>query len=254
MAHHRSKCDGGNDVTANNIAMYLNIQEKFQDNRTAKAKMTKIALQYLSDYAESRGETLRSLGEMKPQKLSDFLKGFYRYLQNKSSGMELSLVNIRDELHEYFLKNVGLDINRDNNFKGANDFNYSSRAPPKSGRHRHKLELAACDLVKLYTGRAMQTDQPETLQNKVFFDINMYICNRGKDFLRAMCKNDFEISTGSDGKKYVWLKYHQKFSLNKVPGGVSGESNTVQVGERMYERPGSQLLLYGVKTHGLFII
>ncbi|CAG2255054.1 KCTD1_15 [Mytilus edulis] len=64
---------------------------------------------------------------------------------------------------------------------------------------------------------------------------------QGKDFLRVMSKIDFDVSTDTDGRKYVWLKYHPKFSFKELVGGLSDNEPVMQgsqVGEKMYERPG----------------
>jgi hypothetical protein len=43
-----------------------------------------------------------------------------------------------------------------------------------------------------------------------------------------MSKADFEVSTDTDGRKYVWLKYHLKFSFKELVGGLSDSEPVMQ--------------------------
>lgn len=95
------------------------------------------------------------------------------------------------------------------------------------------------------------------LQNKVFFDVNLYICNRGKDFLRVMSKFDFEVVIDMEGRRYVWLKYNFKFSFKEFIGGLSENDSVIygnQIGERMYERLGINLILFIIRWIKLYIM
>ena len=47
------------------------------------------------------------------------------------------------------------------------------------------------------------------------------------------------MTHGPNGRRFVWLKYDPKFSFREVAGGMSYESSqSGQIGDRMYERPG----------------
>lgn len=201
---------------------------------------------YLKEYAATKGHSLHSISQMPPEQLADYLKDFYTTVKFKDLGVAspaVSLKYIRTGLHRYFQKNYDVDILKDQSFEHANKvFDVTSRST-STPRRCHRLRIEFDDLRKIYMGPGMNLDQPDTLQNKIFFDVNLYICNRGKDFLRVMAKEDFVISTDPEGRRYVWLKYHPKFCFRELVGGVGeSELNTdgTQIGERMYERRGMQ--------------
>lgn len=101
------------------------------------------------------------------------------------------------------------------------------------------------DLKKIYLSEAVDTNKPDSLQNKVFFDISLYICNKGKEHFRGMKKNDFDVSTDVRGRRYVWLKEGHSTGPREEELPVKlklkrslDEEPPYQIGERMYERPG----------------
>ncbi|XP_021357426.1 uncharacterized protein LOC110452971 [Mizuhopecten yessoensis] len=204
------------------------------------------AILYLKEYASTKGHSVHSISQMPPEQLADYLKDFYTTVKFKgievkdlASSPIVSLKYLRTGLHRYFQRNYDIDILKDVYFEHANKvFDVTSRATP---RRSNKLRIEFDDLRKIYMGPGMNLDQPDTLQNKLFFDVNLYICNRGKDFLRVMAKDDFVISSDADGRRYVWLKYHPKFSFRELVGGVADpdlSNNGTQIGDRMFERKG----------------
>ncbi|XP_069131906.1 uncharacterized protein [Argopecten irradians] len=224
--------------------------------RTENEPEVVTAILYLKEYAATKGLSVHSISQMPPEQLADYLKDFYTTVKFK--GIEVkdlvstpvaSLKYLRSGLHRYFQKHYDVDILKDVCFEHANKvFDVTSRATP---RRCNKFRIEFEDLRKIYMGPGMNLDQPDTLQNKIFFDINLYICNRGKDFLRVMAKDDFVISNDADGRRYVWLKYHPKFSARELMamGGVTDQdlsNNGTQIGDKMYERKGNS-------SHNCFI-
>ncbi|XP_033740738.1 uncharacterized protein LOC117327721 [Pecten maximus] len=206
------------------------------------------AILYLKEYAATKGHSVHSISQMPPEQLADYLKDFYTTVKFKGIEVKdlvntpvVSLKYLRSGLHRYFQKHYDVDILKDVCFEHANKvFDVTSRATP---RRCNKFRIEFEDLRKIYMGPGMNLDQPDTLQNKIFFDINLYICNRGKDFLRVMAKDDFVISSDADGRRYVWLKYHPKFSARELMamGGVADHdlgNDGTQIGDKMYERKG----------------
>ncbi|XP_067674316.1 uncharacterized protein [Haliotis asinina] len=191
-------------------------------------------------YAMTKGHTIHSVTHMPPHQLSEFLRDFYGKVRTKlEEGPVRSTVSLKDirlGLQKYFMKETGLDIVKDKSFENANAcYEMAVRMGP---RKCHRLRIEMDDLRKIYFSDAMKTDNPETLQNKVFFDVNLYIVNRGKDCMRAMTKNDFVVSTEVDGRKSVWLKYHPKFNIKEMGGYGDVDHTGTRLGEKMLERPG----------------
>ncbi|CAG5127030.1 unnamed protein product [Candidula unifasciata] len=193
--------------------------------------------QNLLEFAVAKGHTLHSVTHMTNTQLADFLRDFYGKIKLKSSD-SLTLKDLRAGLHKFFLDEVNIDILHDRCFDLANDaFDLALRAHRKC----HRMRIETDDLKKIYLSKAMDTEKPDSLQNKVFFDISLYICNKGKEYFRNMKKNDFDVSTDSQGRRYVWLKdstgRKEEMSL-KIKKSVDEDPPANQVGERMYERPG----------------
>jgi hypothetical protein len=55
----------------------------------------------------------------------------------------------------------------------------------------HKLAIAKEDLGKLYNSFDLYS--PVGLQSKVFIDFMLYFCNRGRENLRTLKKEDFQF-------------------------------------------------------------
>ncbi|RUS81123.1 hypothetical protein EGW08_011109 [Elysia chlorotica] len=206
--------------------------------------MTAEASQILMDYAVTKGHTLNSVTHMSRPQLADFLRDFYTKMKQKTDESP-PMKDVRLGLHKFFLEEVNIDILQDQNFELANaTFDQGMRANP---RKCHKVRIEMEDLKKIYLGDAMDTNKPETLQNKVFFDISLYICNKGKDYLRSMKKTDFDVTTDIHGRRYVWLKdasaapiaREEEYPLKlKLKRAAEDSHPAYQIGERMYERPG----------------
>ncbi|WAR07682.1 hypothetical protein MAR_017640 [Mya arenaria] len=222
----------------------------------------------LRDFARQREKDFQYVISLSPSELGSFLSQFYSSVKDQplsstdeegSAGV-IPLQRIRCDLREYFKKVMSIDISSGGDFLECNsivDDHPSNKQSPtvsqpaketstgsknavmKKHTRQRTFTFETNELRQIYMSEAMNLDQPETLQNKVFFDVCMYICNRGKDFLRLMTKSDFEVSTDQSGRRYVWLKFDPKFSFNEVAGGTSADaSRGTQIGERMYERPG----------------
>lgn len=215
-------------------------EDEGNGNEEEPEVVIRTGINYFKEYVEAKGHNLQSLRLMPPIQIAEYLKDFYTAVKSQDvEPFPSSLKYIRTGLHKYFMKHHRIDIVKDRDFELANSvFDVTVKQVP---RRCHRLRIEFEDLKKLYMGPALELDQPDTLQNKVFFDVNLYICNRGKDFLRVMSKSDFEVATDMEGRRYVWLKYNSKFSFKELIGGLSENDSVIhgnQIGERMYERPG----------------
>ena len=95
----------------------------------------------------------------------------------------------------------------------------------------HKPPICEEDLKKLYESTAFGLDDPEKLQNKVFFEVMLYFCRRGRQNLRQLKKTNFSFNTDSTGARYVCKATNE---LTKK-GREDGEGFD---GGFMYEKPG----------------
>jgi hypothetical protein len=58
-------------------------------------------------------------------------------------------------------------------------------------------------LEKLPPYFASVSDTPQGLQQKVFFDVMLYLCRRGRENLTELKKTDFSVMKDPSGAKYV---------------------------------------------------
>lgn len=214
----------------------------------------------LRDFARRKEKEFDYVISLSPSELGVFLKEFYLAIKEKAvpqGDEDLNLVKVRADLTGYFKKVMNVDISSGSEFSECNGVvddagqgqvqgqskevsnGVAKSTVMKKHTRQRTFTFETNELRQIYMSEAMNLDHPESLQNKVFFDVCMYICNRGKDFLRLMTKNDFEVTTDETGRRYVWLKFDPKFSFNEVAGGLSAEAaRGSQIGERMYERAG----------------
>ena len=67
----------------------------------------------------------------------------------------------------------------------------------------HKMPISKDDMDLLYSSGVFSLSTPYSLQNKVFFELMLFLCRRARENLRQMEIDDFEVKTFPDGKKYI---------------------------------------------------
>ena len=67
----------------------------------------------------------------------------------------------------------------------------------------HNPAILENDLRKLYECGVFILGDPRTLQNKVFFEIMLYFCHRGRQNLRELKIKDFSFTKDDKGARYV---------------------------------------------------
>ena len=98
---------------------------------------------------------------------------------------------------------------------------------------KHKEVISEGDMELLYTTGVFNCNSPKTLQQKVFFEIMLYFCNRGKENLRQMEKTDYVVNLDNDGRRFVSTSVS---GLTKNHRGISTDDD--YDGGRMYQQPG----------------
>ena len=134
------------------------------------------------------------------------------------------------------MKTAGFDIVNDTRFRSANQMFAAVLIKLKrEGKNsvQHKQPVSSEDFQKLYASPIVATDNPEGLQNKVFIDIMVHLCNHSRENLREMKQTDFAIATDSSGSRYVFMSHDKLTKNHRVD--IADESS--QKG-RMYELPG----------------
>ena len=142
-----------------------------------------------------------------------------------------SYQTIRYGIQKHFEK-IGVDIINDKDLKPANDMFKAMLVKLKSmglGTVQHKSPIPEKDIQLLYRSPALTTKTAKGLQNKVFIDIMLYFCNRGRENLREMLVSDFTVKTDENGVRYVEMQD----KLTKNHRGKQDDDNATKA--RMYE-------------------
>ena len=141
--------------------------------------------------------------------LANVLKRFYAEARKKSDGSmysKSSMTSLRFGLNRH-LKTKGTDIIQDPEFAEANKVFLAKCVDLKRqglAKVEHKPAILENDLRKLYECGVFNLGEPaRTLQNKVFFEIMLYFCRRGRQNLRELKIKDFSLTKDDKGARYV---------------------------------------------------
>ena len=178
------------------------IQKLLENKDADNTKRTyKVAKEVFYEYLNEKGIPEPT----EKSELSQVLKKFYVEARKKdgSSYSMGSLRTIRFGLKRYLKTVTGFDIINDEGFNEANEV-YSAKCVQlkKEGlaKVQHKPPIANADLKKLYESAVLN---PKTLLNKVFFEIMLCFCRRGRQNLCQLKKSHFAVMVDASGKKFV---------------------------------------------------
>ena len=209
----------------------LNLLVEDKDAKNTK-KATQSSVKVFNEY-------LREKSLEDPQgksSLAVVLKSFYAEAR-KSDGTSYSknsLNSLRFGLNRHFKAIQGTDIINNPVFADANKVFLAKCVDLKRqglAKVEHKPAILENDLRKLYECGVFSLDNPTTLQNKVFFEIMLYFCRRGRQNLRELNISDFSFSRDDKGSRYV-CKTGDALTKNKREDDNGFESGV------MFEKPG----------------
>ena len=86
----------------------------------------------------------------------------------------------------------------------------------------HHPDIDEEDLLKLYKSEVFDINNPIGLQRKVFFEILLYICRRGRENLRKLTKHHFSIDVDSQGRRYIRQTVDEQLKNHKTDNGKYG--------------------------------
>ena len=166
-------------------------------------------------------ETLREFfASVKSQKGEDY---------NKSS-----MINLRAGLNR-FLRNPAnkriINLMENDIFQNANQvFKGKLRRAKKEG---HDVTSQRCDidpgdlekLYKYYFIPSLEEGNTEVLLHKVFFDIMFFTSRCGKEGLRQLDKDSFEVRKSADGQEYIEITFNKVTKKNQGDNVSSGSEN-----------------------------
>ena len=189
------------ELSENDLSCLL--AEKDAEN-TKKA--TKVAMNLFRSYLQEKGLTETEILTSKI-KLATVLEKFYPEARKQDGNYytTASLTAIRFSLQRFF-SNHSIDIIKDPEFRESNAAFQATLVKLKRegmAKTQHKPPINKEDINKLYQTGQFDSNSPDTLQNKVFFEVMLYFCRRGRQNLRNLKKSDFSIETDRSKRKYV---------------------------------------------------
>ncbi|XP_061191032.1 uncharacterized protein LOC133199202 [Saccostrea echinata] len=171
------------------------------------------------------------------EQLNNLLTNFYLEMK-KPDGKHYagtSVMSIRYGLQKHFLKLRNEDIIRNEKYSSCNKMFKEVLVKLRKEEiefQKGRISIHPDDVAKLYN-TVFSTDSPKGLQRKTIFEFIYYFCDRGREHLRRVRKEDFVFSKDASGREYVTVKgrYSKKESREKLDTEPA----------RMYDHPGNPM-------------
>ncbi|XP_052777005.1 uncharacterized protein LOC128214539 [Mya arenaria] len=172
---------------------------------------TNYSVRLLRQFLKDQRESDLKFENYETAKLNNILGNFYAGLRRpggikyRKSSMQAIRAGLARYISVYRRDNIVLG--RD--FKTANSVFQSVcsfLSLEGKGDVDQKEILAKEDLEKLYLSKAFSTSTPTGLLNKVWFEVCINFCSKGRDSQRELTPDVFQFQTDDQGKEYVTMK------------------------------------------------
>ena len=181
------------------------------------------------------------------------LRQFYAEVRNKRGEKygKSALINLRAALQRHLTSpphNRIIDIANDREFTLANNLLKAQiKVIRLEGRDRttHKKAIGTGDMDRIFS--RLTVSNPSDLQMHVFMDIMIHFGRRGREGLRELRRDSFEIRVDSDGRRYAKLRYNE---VEKTRNGI--DQNVDEHQKKMFQEEKSSDLC-PVKTLELYL-
>ena len=209
----------------------LNLLEA-ADSKNTKRQI-KYSVNVLQQYAETRGScSITDVESMTNEQLDSFLSKFYPALRKENGQLytKKSMQGIRYGLQRHFQKVRDVDIVKNPLFTESNKSFKAMLVKLKDeglGYVKHKSVIPQDDFNKISASKSLDITTPRGLQNKVFIDLMLFLCNRGQENLRSMKPSDFLLATSNDGTRSItrrdMLTKNNREDADEITGGMMCE-------------------------------
>ena len=198
-----------------------NLDQIIEDRDSKNTKsVIKLAVQVLNDYLIEKNGEIASVNELDLFDTSvdivvATLKRFYGEIRKAGGTLYAikSIITLMFGLQKHFLKSRKEDIINSEHYSAANAmFKAVMVKLVKEGKGtvKHKEVILPEDLQTHYGHVNFSNETPEALHNRVFFEYLYYFCNRGRENLRDVQKEDFELKVDGQGRRYITLKFQRQ--------------------------------------------
>ena len=187
-----------------NVAKFL--EENLESRKTKQS--TEFCVRIFQDFCANRGET-GDFAEFDLDKLCTLLSDFYANVRSTTGKFysRSSIVAIRHGINRHLKwKGKQIDIVKDTLFMQANRVFVSMLKKTREvgkGHIDHKPVVTSSDLKKLYESDVFNTNTPHGLLHKVWFELQLYFCRRGRENMRELKVTDFRVMLGDSGQEYI---------------------------------------------------
>lgn len=189
-----------------------------------------------TDWLRGRGQK-DDFEDKTAAELNSMLRFFYAEAKTKSGKMysKPALIGIRAAINRY-LRNPPyhrkFNLMADQAFSSSNQVLAGIVKTMKrqgQDKSKHHEPIAEADLVKLRKSTAIGYGSPIALQRKVYFDISYHFGRRGREGLRQLSKESYEVKADPNGLRYVVPAFREKEKNHA--------NDNFQKLARMYETP-----------------
>jgi len=187
--------------------------------------------------------------------LDSRLRCFYAEVRSTSGELykRTSLFSIRNGINIHLSKTSSIDITKDAEFDASNDM-FSSMCKYTVGEGKgsvvHKDGIEHSDIEKLYMSMVFSVHTPTGLLNKVWFELCLHVCRRGRDNQRELTPQMFAIETDNLGKRYICQIRSEVTKNHQGLSSVDTDSKTVGMYETTTDNcPVKSVVKYLSKRH-----
>ncbi|XP_072033396.1 uncharacterized protein [Amphiura filiformis] len=178
-----------------------------KDAKQTKKIVEKAVVTFYS-YCASKGNDITEIEQLKEEDLCIFLRQFYAEIRTQKGDFNAkkSMQTIRYGLQKHFSKLRKFDIVNDSAFKDANEMFAAMVVKLKDegkAAVNHKQPIEPQDMQKIRASDALNQNTPRGLLNKVFIDIMLFMSQRGRENLREMEKDEFQVKVDANNRRYV---------------------------------------------------
>ena len=218
-----------------NFLMIFKLQDLIDPAGSKNTKNSvKFSIRIFEDYLQIINTDLDSVNKLPNSELDKVLQRFYAGARRKNGSLytQKTMLCIRFGLQRYFLISKKVNIAKHEDFTNSMKVfkNFSAMLKQKGkGVVAHKQAISQEDMEKIQG--SLDLDDPVGLQDKVFIDVMLYFCIHGRQNLREMTLDSFEICEEAlGGKCYITLKdtltkNNRADKLKKNQGGVMTPTN-----------------------------
>ena len=220
---------------------FLNLLESKDSTNTKRA--TAVSVKVFKEYLREKNKPT-NFEDMTKKELAQILGQFYVEARTKDGHpyTKSSMKAIRAGICRYTKQHMNIDIISEEEFSEANRIFFALAVHlKKTGKACtvHHPAIEDQDLKKLKDYFSDTLDTPLGLLHKVFFDIMLHLCRRGRENLQDLKICDYKVNMDSSGTRYVEQVVDE---LTKNHRG--SEEDDAAYGGRLYEIPGDFNFLF----------